>query len=427
MDEKTVELFEGISLHFIHTERFKTDFIAIFMFDNLKRETVTMNALIPAVLRRGTKNMPTMKDINISLEKNYGSVLDASSDKIGDKQALQFYITSINNQYTFTNEDLLSKNMDLLCDIILEPKLENGVFDNKYVEQEKETLRELIKSKINNKGSYANIRCVEEMCKNEPYGLYKFGYEEDLANITSENLYRQYDNIMSTSEIHIYVSGDVNEKEVIDKLKNRFEKIKRNYDATRIEEFKANEVAEPKIVMESQDVTQGKLVIGYRVINHDVLEDMYPLIVYSAILGGTPSSKLFQNVREKASLAYTTRSSYLKHKGIVLISAGIEIDNFQKALDLINVQVEDMKNGNFSEEDMNDAKISLENAYESYLDEQTSIINLYMGQRLLGNVQSIPEMIKNMKDVTKEEVMRVAKELQCEIIYFLKNDKEMES
>lgn len=419
MNEKTFEIFDGINLHIIKTDRFKTDFVAAFLFTNLSRENVTKNALIPAVLRRGCEKYPTMKDISVFLEENYGSVFDASSDKIGDRQALQFYITSLNNSYTFQGEDLLSKNIELLCDIILNPKLEGGIFSEKYVSQEKETLRELIKGKINNKGSYANIRCIEEMCTDEPFGLYKFGYEEDLDTITTSELYEHYKDVLATSEIHIYVSGNVDEEKVENDFKKYFQKVNRKYDATQIcTTFEIKDM-EARVMKEKQDVTQGKLVLGYRVRKHDVLNDMYKLILYSALLGGTPSSKLFQNVREKESLAYTIRSSYLKHKGIILVSAGIEIDNYEKALKLIGKEIDDMKLGNFTDEEIADAKSALENAYLSYLDEQTAIINIYMGQRLLGTVQSIEEMIKDMKNVTKEDIIEVANRLDLKMTYFL--------
>lgn len=420
MDEKIVELFDGINLHFINTKRFKTDFIACFMFTELNRECVTKNALIPAVLTRGTEKMPTMKDINMYLEKNYGSILDASSNKNGDKQVLQFYTTSVNNKYTFNNEDMLEKSIELICDVMLNPKLENGIFCSEYVNQEKEVIRDLIKSKINNKGAYADFRCIEELCKGEPFGLYKYGYEEDLEGITASNLYDQYKNILSNSEIHIYVSGDFDEGKVFGNFKKRFEVISRNYNASQIL-AKKNDSKELRIVTDVQDVAQGKLVIGLRAKDINLINDMYSFIVFNAILGGTASSKLFQNVREKASLAYTTRSSYIKHKGIVLISSGIEINNYEKALELIKVQVQDMKNGNFSEEDIKDAKASLENAYRSYLDEQSAIINLYMGQHILGCDDSVQQIIDNIQNVSKEEIVNVARKLEAKVIYFLKN------
>ncbi len=423
MDEKTFEIYEGINLHIINTDRFKSDFIAAFVFTDLSKENVTKNALIPAVLRRGCEGYPTMKDISIFLEENYGSVFDASSDKIGDKQVLQFYITSLNNNYTFDGEDLLSKNTEMLCNIMLKPKLNNDSFDELYVKQEKETLRELIRSKINNKGSYANIRCIEEMCKNEPYGLYKFGYEEDLENITATELYKQYKKILSTSEIHFYISGNVDSERIENILKAHFKNLDRKFDASKVyDNFEIKE-CEEKIVKEHQEVTQGKLVLGFRIKDHNVLENMYKFMLYSAILGGTPSSKLFQNVREKESLAYTIRSIYMKHKGIVLVSAGIEISNYEKALRLIKKEIEDIRVGNFTEEDIANAKSTLENAYLSYLDDQVAVINIYMGQRLLGNTQSIDEMINNMKSVTKADIMEMANKLELKMTYFLTDEE----
>ncbi len=216
--EKTIELFDGITLHLLETDQFKTNLAAIFMLTDLNRENVTKNALIPAVLRRGTQKLPTMKEIAVELEGMYGSVLDASSDKLGDKQVLQFYIDFLANQYTFDHSDLLAKSLDLLCDVILEPNTEKidvcnenccqlmTSFCNDYVMQEKETIRELIRSKINDKGTFAVQRATEEMCIDEPFGLYKFGYEEDLETISAESLYEQYKTILATSEIHIYVS-----------------------------------------------------------------------------------------------------------------------------------------------------------------------------------------------------------------------------
>lgn len=421
MFENVIELYDGVKLHMIETEKFKTNFIGIFIITNLNRKNVTKNALIPAVLKRGTENLNTMKDISIKLEELYGSVLDASSDKIGDKQVLQFYITSIGNEYAVQDENLLEESIDILCDVIIKPKKENGMFLNTYVEQEKENLKKLIESKINNKGAYAIDRCIEEMYEGMPFGLYKLGYVDDLYEITSEILFEQYEKILSTSEIHIYISGKFSKEKISSKFSRRFNEIKRNYDATKInDEIKINiHRKEPKKVIEKQDVTQGKLVLGYKSDIQIKSSDTYKMILFNAILGGTPNSKLFQNVREKASLAYTVRSIYIKQKGSFLISAGIEINEYEKALDLIRIQVEDIKAGKFSEEDINDAKISLESAYRSYIDEQVSIINLYMGQELIGFEETIDDMIENIKSVNKEDIIDVANRTSLDTIYFL--------
>lgn len=433
MKEKTIELFDGINLHILKTDKFKTNLLAVFMLTELNRENVTKNALIPAVLRRGTNKLSTMKDIAIKLEEMYGSVLDASSDKMGDKQVLQFYIDLLDNEYTLDNTDLLKDGVELLCDVILDPTTENinycdenhcakvVSFREEYVEQEKETIRELIKSKINDKGSYAINRATEEMCKDEPFGLYKFGYIEDLKDITAQDLYKHYKEVLSTSEIHIYISGNIDETEIEEILKDRFQTVARKYVAKNNDNKVANYV-ENKFVTESQNVTQGKLVLGYRLKDSDLVNSMYKMSLYSAVLGGTASSKLFMNVREKESLAYTVRSIYLKNKGILLVTAGIEIDKYNKALECIKKEIEDMRLGNITDEEIADAKANLVTAYKSFKDKQSSIINLYMGQRYLGIVEDIDTMIKKITDVTKEEVIEVANKLELEITYFLTNN-----
>lgn len=422
MKEKIIELFDGINLHILKTDKFKTNLLAVFMLTDLNRENVTKNALIPAVLRRGTEKLPTMKDIAVKLEDMYGSIFDASSDKMGDKQVLQFYIDSLANEYTLDDADVLSEGTDLLCDIILNPVLEDSCkFREDYVVQEKETIKELINSKINDKGSYALNRATEEMCKDEPYGLYKFGYVEDLESITSEELYKHYKDVVETSEIHIYISGNIDEEKIVEGLKNRFQNIARKYVAQN-NYNKVTNCLENKILIEKQNVTQGKLVLGYRVKYTNLIDDMYIMSLYSAVLGGTASSKLFMNVREKESLAYTVRSMYLKHKGILLVTAGIEIDKYEKALECIKKEIEDMRLGNITDEEIEDAKSNLVTAYKSFNDKQSSIINLYMGQRFLGIDEDIDTMISRIKAVTKEDVVKVANKLEMGITYFLTNN-----
>lgn len=433
MKEKTIELFDGINLHILKTDKFKTNLMAVFMLTDLNRENVTKNTLIPAVLRRGTTKLPTMKDIAMRLEDMYGSILDASSDKMGDKQVLQFYIDSLANEYALDNVDILKESLELLCDVILDPKIESihhcddvscktvSSFCEEYVSQEKETIKELINSKINDKGSYAINRATEEMCADEPFGLYKFGFVEDLEDISAPELYNHYKDILATAEIHIYISGNVNEEETEDILKNRFQNVLRRYEAKNKPSI-ITENYENKIISEKQNVTQGKLVLGYRLKDLDLISDMYKMSVYSAILGGTASSKLFMNVREKESLAYTVRSNYLKHKGILLVTAGIEIEKYDKALECIKKEIEDMRLGNITDEEIKNAKVNLVTAYKSFNDKQSSIINLYMGQRYLGVVEDIESIINKINDVTKEEILEVANRLNLEVTYFLTNN-----
>jgi predicted Zn-dependent peptidase len=426
LQEKIIEIYEGIKVHLINTNKFKTDLIGIFLITDLNRETVTKNALIPAILKRGTINHPTMKDINIELEKMYGSVLDCGIEMIGERHSLQFYIRSLSNRYITEDEDLLDKSIDLISDVILKPRLENNMFLNEYLVQEKETLRELIESKINDKSSYAIIRCIENMCVGEPFSLYKYGYVEDLSKITGDDLYKNYLNILQNSKIEIYVSGNFDEENVLQKFKNRFSLLsKRNYTNNDYKwKLPGKQIADIKKVVESLDVNQGKLVMGLNVNVKPFDGNLEKILIYNIILGGSPNSKLFQNIREKESLAYTTKSSYLKHKGILLISAGIDIENYEKTFNAINNQLEDMKKGNFSEDDIKNAITIIKNLYKSFNDEQSQLINLYMGQEMLGAKNGIEEIINNAKGVSKKDVIDIANNISLDTVYFMTNRGE---
>lgn len=418
MEEKVIELGNNRFLHVMNTDKFKTSFVAAFFLSDLVRENITINALIPAVLTRGSENFKTMKDINLKLDSLYGAAMDGSSDKIGDKQALQFYITTIDDKYALNNETLLKESVELLLDLIYNPKLSDGKFDEVYVNQEKENLKELIKARINDKTQYSISRLIEEMFKDSPYGAYKYGNIEDLEKINPENLYGQYKKVISSSEIHFFVVSST-------KVDVKWFEVCNEYICESTESANVQTGSTPgvKDFVERQDVTQGKLVLGYDV-NVDKVEDLYKVQVYNAILGGSSNSKMFQNVREKESLAYTARSTYLKHKSALMIFAGIEIDKYDKALATIEKQVEDMRIGEFSDEDIKDAKVFIENIMRSYADSQDILIDLSMGQHVMGMKDSVDTMIQKINSVTREDILYVANNVTLNTKYFLTGKEE---
>ena len=181
MEYKQIEIKKGIKLNILKTNKFKTNLIAIMLTTKLDRENVTKNALIPAVLKRGTKTLKTQEEINKKLEEMYGASLDCGLDKTGDNQVLKFYIESVNDEFLPQNsEDMLKKSLEQIFEFVFNPYLENDGFKKEYVEQEKENLKQIIEGKIDNKARFALDRCIEEMYKNQPYGLYKYGYIEDM-------------------------------------------------------------------------------------------------------------------------------------------------------------------------------------------------------------------------------------------------------
>ena len=422
MDCKKQEIKKGIKLHVIRTDKFKTNLMAVFLTTKLTRENVTKNALISMLLRRGSKTMKTQEEISKSMEEMYGAIFDCGLDKTGDNQVLKFYIESINDNYLPKhNENILEKSVRNLLEIVFNPYIENEGFKEEYVEQEKQNIKHRIEGKIDNKARYANERCVEEMFKNEPFGLYKFGYEEDLKDLNGKELYKYYQELINTCKIDIFISGDLKEQDenLIVEDEN-IKGLKERESVFEMPKIEKREVKKENVVTESMEVTQGKLVLGLDV-NIENEEQKYIVLLYNSILGGSANSKLFQNVREKAHLAYVASSSYLRYKNVIFINSGIEISNYEKALELIREQIKEIKEGNFSEQDIEDSKKGIVSAIKTIYDEQDTAIMYYFGQELSGSNVSVEDYIKKMENIKKEEILDIAKNVKINTIYFLKD------
>ena len=390
----------------------------------LTRENVTFDSVIPAVLKRGTEKLKTQEEISKKLENMYGATFDCGIEKIGDNHVIKFYLEALNDNFIpkEANQDLLRESVELLLDIILNPLVENNAFKSDYVSSEKENIKVLIESKIDNKDAYAFNRCVEEMYKDKPYGLYKYGYIEDLDKINEKNLYNYYKELIANSKIDIFISGALNAEKTA-KVVEENENIKKlsERDGKRIlGGEKSIESKEIHTIEEKMDITQGKLVMGLDVENINE-EDKFKVAIYNVILGESATSKLFQNVREKASLAYTARSNYVRQKSNIYIRCGIEIGNYEKAVKIIKEQLEDMKNGKFTEEDIKNAKKYMTSGIESIQDEQDSEITYYLGQELSQKLTTFKEYAQKIEEVTAEDVKEVANKIKINTIYFLRN------
>lgn len=415
---------EGITIHYIETPKFKTNLITIFLTIPLSREGVTKDTLLPAILKNGTNNLKTQEEINKVLEEMYGATFNCGIDKTGDNHVIKFYLETLNDQFTLSDENLIQRAIGLILDIVFDPLVIDNKFNEEYVSMEKENIRKLINSKIDDKDRYALDRCIEEMYKDKPYGLYKYGYEEDLDGINSKNLYEYYKELISNAKIDMFISGDFKTDEIktiiekngiIDKLEKR-----KPQNIINNEQTEKKEKQQEKTLAESMDITQGKLVLGLD-IDFYKENSKYAVALYNVILGESATSKLFQNVREKASLAYSARSNYLRQKNNIFIRCGIEIKNYNKALAIIKEQLEDMKTGKFTDEDIQSAKKYIVSGIEAVQDEQDSEITYYFGQELSGKLTNFEEYIKNINNVTKEQILEIANSINVNTIYFLKN------
>ena len=419
------EIKQGIKIHCIETNKFKTNLMAVFITLPLTRDTITFDSMIPAVLKRGTAKLNTQEKISKELENMYGAGYDCGIEKIGDNHILKFYFESLNDNFIPENKENIAKaSLDLLFDIIFNPLVVDGKFKEEYVEFEKNNIKILIESKKDNKAQYALNRCIEEMYKDKPYGLYKYGYVEDLENINAQNLYEYYKKVINESKIDIFVSGELNKQEVLKLIKNneniqKLQEREANY-ITNNEQTEQKDNIQEKVVEEKLDIAQGKLVMGLDV-NLNDYNSKFKVAIYNVILGESATSKLFQNVREKASLAYTAGSNYVRQKNNIYIRCGIEIGNFDKAIKIIKEQLTDMKNGNFTEEDLINAKKYMISGIYSAQDEQDSEITYYIGQELSGKLTTFEEYIEQVNKVSLEDVKNVANNINVNTIYFLRN------
>ncbi len=423
MEYQQTELKKGIKLHTINTDKFKTNLIAVFLTTKLTRENVTKNAVISALLRRGSKTMPSQEEISKQMEDLYGASFDCGLDKTGDNQVLKFYLESVNDNFLpQKGEDMLKTSLEKLLEIVFNPYIENDSFKPEYVEQEKNNIKQRIEGKIDNKARYALDRCIEEMYQEEPFGLYRFGYIEDLEKMNGKGLYEYYKQLIASCKIDIFVSGNRNDaiNEIVATNENLQKLEEREPDYIPPKALNKELPEKENIVTESMEVTQGKLILG---LNVSLAEEnlRYNTLIYNSILGGSANSKMFQNVREKAHLAYVASSSYLRFKNNIFVNCGIEIGNYEKALELIKQQIEDMKKGDFTEEDIENAKKGIIATIKTIDDEQDTGITYYFGQELSGSDISIEEYQKKIEDVKKEDVVNIAKNVAIHTIYFLKD------
>ena len=425
MNKDTFELKDGIKAHLINTDKFKTDMTCIILTTELKRDTVTKNALIPFMLKRGTTLFPSQHQINIELDNMYGANFNCGVDKYGDNIVLKFVIESIDNSYAFDNENILEKNLNMLLDIVFDPLMENGDLKSEFLETEKENLKKVIDSKIDNKDLYAFEKCIEAMYGEKGYGLYKYGYIEDIDNITIENISKYYRWLIDNSKIDIFVSGEIDSENIksylennenIKSLKPRVGSYVLNNEFTESKQI----VEKENDIRESMNIAQGKLVMGLDILsNNDNF--IASCLVYNAILGDGANSMLFQNVRERESLAYSTRSIFIKQKSNIFIRCGIEIENYDKAVITIKEQLENIKNGEFTDENIENAKTYLTAGIKNVIEEQDTEIVYYIGQEIANTNLTIEQYIKNIEKVTREDIINIANNIRINTVYFLAN------
>ncbi len=419
IDYQRIIIKEGIELHLLPTSKFKTTLMKVFIQERLRKETAPMVALISYILFRGTVKRPTTLEMMRYLEGLYGADFSADVDKRGECQFLTLTLEVINQHYLPGGDNLLDEGLAFLLDVLTNPLTKDGIFKQEYFEQEKNILKDDINSLMNDKSRYAYERCKQLMCAEEPYGIYKYGSLEDLEQVENQQLFDYYQTLLQNNPIHIWLAGDLDIANVKQKVSETFKDF-----APRSAVFEPvvadKEDVSPQRVIEEENIRQGKLSIGYRT-RLTRRNPLYPaMIVFNGIFGSLPHSKLFQNVREKASLAYYIHSGLDGTKGIIQVDCGIESTALDQVLAIVDKQLDDIIQGEVTLEELEFTKKAYSRYFNYITDDNDSLIDSCMVEISNGLEPILDEFAEELESVTLEDVRKVARHLELDTIYFLK-------
>ncbi|MBI5778272.1 MAG: insulinase family protein [Planctomycetes bacterium] len=418
---ETITLYPGLRLHLFQTDAFKTTTIKAFIHLPLDKNA-TANALLVRVLARGCRKYPTMRKISSFLDSLYGAIFGADITKIGERHVIELYFEFISRRFLPKNADNTRYALNFLQQIIFNPLLPKGSFRPDYFSQEQAKLKDMIKSVYDDKISYADERCTQEMCQGEPYRIYEYGEIERVDKLSPEEVLNQYRNTVLRSPIDIFICGpsgvDRIKRTVSDIFKPRLGKTKLQPPV--IPETIINKkVVKERLVREAEQIDQAKLVMGYRTYTSWSNKEIFGLMMASGILGGFPHSKLFRYVREKAGLAYYAGSLLEKSKGLMFIRAGINHDKFDDALKIIKKQVAAIQAGDITDSEINDTRSGILNRLRAIEDNASSFIDYSLELSINNRTDSLKELKRQFLAVRKEDVVRAAQKLKLDTIYFL--------
>lgn len=411
-------LAPGVNLYIRATPKFKTTNIYVYMYQAMTPATVTRGALLPMVLGRGSAAYPTTIDLTRHLDSLYGAELAADVVRKGEVQCMVFRLSLANQRYIPGEDGLLARALATLAGIITRPALAEGAFRRDYFAQEAANLREWIAGLINDKRRYALQRCTEAMCPDEPFRLYRLGQVEDIDALSPSALFSYYQELLAGAPMDIFVMGNVEAAEVIDLVQRHF--VLPAAPARPMPRTTPGPaVTGVRRVHEALDVQQGVLVVGLRT-GATVADDGYiPMVVANAVLGSYGHSKLFQNVREKASLAYFAYSALEAHKGVGYMIAGIDAAKYEQALQICLQQLQELAAGQISDVEMRSTVNSLISDVDAGQDHPGQLVDLYADGLVAGRLISTADRIAAFRQVSPEQVAAAARRFTVDTVYFL--------
>lgn len=417
------EIMPGVFLNHLSVSKFKSACISISLITQLNKDTANLCTLLPQVLRRGTASSPNIEAISARLDEMYGSDIDPLVRRFGEIQCIGFFASFAEGRFLPEGSDILNNIVGLASEMLLDPLMSDGLLYPEYVNSEKSKLADLLRSKINDKRRYAITRCIEEMCVFEDYSAGRYKSADECENITAEELTDYYRTVLSTSPMEIFYCGSEPVDYVVNVFSSSLKKLKRgkiNYDVGT--DVRMNSIEEtPRYYEENLDVAQGNLVMGFRL--GDCMEnpDIPSLLVFNAIFGGDMTSKLFSNVRERLSLCYTIGSITDRNKGVMFVSSGIDFDRYDDVKNEILHQLDEIRSGNISDNEIAVAKAGLKSDFISGCDHPQDLESFYFTTILDGTDYTPESLAQLVCSVSKQDVVNIASSLELDLIYFLRN------
>lgn len=415
-------LADKVYFNEIYVDRFKTMRLTALALIPLEKETASDFALLTQVLTRSCREYPDFTALSKKLSSLYGASLSGGVRKVGEGLALVFSVSGIDDRYTFDGDKISEELSHLLLSIIFKPKLTDGVFDTEEVEQERRQLIDLADSEFNDKRVYANSRLIELMCENEPYGVKRYGSRQGILNATPKSLKEAWERMISSACFEIFYVGGACADNVKSIFKEKFSEASRT--PVSLSTLIIPKASEVKSITEKMDIAQAKMLMGFRT-NCSVGDgDTFAMRLMNVILGSGTRSKFFLNIREKESLCYYCFSRYNRFKGILTVESGVENADTQRTVDAVLRELEEVKNGNFTDEDLRLAKLSVASDFVSICDTVTGNEEWFVSQLTEDRFLSVEETVEKFNAVTKEDVIQAAGKLTLDTVYILKGEEE---
>jgi len=416
------KIAKGAFLAYHTADRFKTTVLSLSVLAPLDEQT-TCRALLLQLLARTTKQYPTTLAMNRRLASLYGATITPTIHKQGEIQVLSLVLSCVDDRFALDNESICQAGVELLCDCLLLPDLTPDGFKEENVAREKQLLKQKIDSEKDDKRLYAMQRMIEKMCQDEPFRRNKYGNKAELDAIDGKQLFACWKDLMLHAQVMVSFVGSTKPEVILDTLKARLGTVEKTELPELRTEF-LTESYDTHIVKETQDVKQGKLVIGYRAgMTYDM--DNYAAIrLMTSIFGGGTFSKLFQNVREKMSLCYYCSARLLRSKGLIVVESGVETENAVKALDAIRHELDDIRAGNFSDETLAQAKRALSDGLLSVTDSNMTTLSWLEGFSVSGTFYTPEQIVELLQNVSREEVILAANLISEDTVFILESEKK---